>query len=146
VRYLFVSRALIHGCTAISSNGLRTTRMSMSCLTDELLSDGASRRNLRMLRTADEASAGDASARRKTCKFIRIISLSRSAESHARRASRAPRTAASLSVLLEMNGVPVGSAVGTPANDANYADWSRRVEPLTLEIISQGARQDVWVD
>jgi hypothetical protein len=55
--------------------------MSMSCLTDELLSDGASRGDFRMLRTGDEANAGDPSAWRKTCKFTRTILLSCSTES-----------------------------------------------------------------
>jgi hypothetical protein len=53
---------------------------------------------------------------------------------------------ASLSVLPEVNGVPVGSAVGTPANNANDADWPRRVKSLTVEIVSERARQGVWVD
>jgi hypothetical protein len=106
-----------------------------------------------MLRTGDEANVGDPSARRKTCKLIRTMSLSCSAESppstrHRRRLRtlKIPARMASLSVLPEVNGVAVGSAVGAPANDANDADWPRRVKSLTLEIVNERARQGVWVD
>jgi hypothetical protein len=53
---------------------------------------------------------------------------------------------ASWLVLPEVNGVPVGSAVGAPSNDANDANWPRRIKSLTLKILSERARQGVWVD
>src|SRR5262249_41128903 len=77
------SRALSRGSTAISSNGLRTTPMSMSFSTGELVNDGAIQRDLRMLPTAEEANAGDPSGRSKTCRFIRTTSLSCNTQSWA---------------------------------------------------------------
>jgi len=48
--------------------------------------------------------------------------------------------------LLEVNRVALRSPVGTPANDANDADRPRGIEALTLEIVSEFARQGVWVN
>src|SRR5262245_23175299 len=57
--------------------------MSMSSSTGELVSDGAIRRGLRMLPTAEEANAGDPLGQTKTCRFIRTTSLSCSTQSWA---------------------------------------------------------------
>jgi hypothetical protein len=53
---------------------------------------------------------------------------------------------ASLSALLEVDRVSIRSAIGTPANDTNDADRLRCVKSLTLEILSECARQHAWVD